>query len=123
MLRLRLAAEHLGRLDRVLAGEELTDVVADCLEPEDMYAAYADCADALDAWHTRGRPGPRPPGQLRRLDVPDLARSTRVWARFPLRVVQDPDGRPWRLPQEPPVLEQTGGSFATRASIDRRSWG
>ncbi len=42
MLRLRLAAEHLGRLDRVLAGEDLADVVADCLEPEDMYAAYAD---------------------------------------------------------------------------------
>jgi phosphatidylserine/phosphatidylglycerophosphate/cardiolipin synthase-like enzyme len=100
MLRLRLAAEHLGRLDRVLAGEDLVDVVADCLEPEDMVAAYAASAAALDSWHARGRLGPRPPGQLRRLDVPDLARSTRVWARLPLRMVQDPDGRPWRLRQK-----------------------
>ena len=67
-------------------------------------AAYAASADALDAWHARGRLGPRPPGQLRRLDVPDLPRPTRVWARFPLRVVQDPDGRPWRLRQQPPLL-------------------
>jgi phosphatidylserine/phosphatidylglycerophosphate/cardiolipin synthase-like enzyme len=96
-LRLRLAAEHLGRLDRVLDGEDLTDVVADCLDPHDMVAAYAACADALETWHAQGRVGPRPPGQLRRLDVPDLPRPTRVWARLPLRVVQDPDGRPWQL--------------------------
>ncbi|MBF4763296.1 phospholipase [Nocardioides islandensis] len=96
-LRLRLAAEHLGRLDRVLAGEDLADVVADCLDPHDMVTAYAACADALETWHAGGRVGPRPPGQLRRLDVPDLARPTRIWARLPLRVVQDPDGRPWRL--------------------------
>jgi len=62
-----------------------------------MYAAYAACADALEAWHAGGGVGPRPTGQLRRLDVPDLARPTRVWARFPLRIVQDPDGRPWPL--------------------------
>ena len=53
MLRLRLAAEHLGRLDRVLAGEDLTDVVPDCLEPEDMVTAYAACADDLETWHAR----------------------------------------------------------------------
>jgi phosphatidylserine/phosphatidylglycerophosphate/cardiolipin synthase-like enzyme len=99
-LRLRLAAEHLGRLDRVLAGEDLAEVMADCLDPEDMVTAYAACADALENWHARGRTGERPPGQLRRQDVPDLARRTRVWARLPLRVVQDPDGRPWQLRQK-----------------------
>jgi phosphatidylserine/phosphatidylglycerophosphate/cardiolipin synthase-like enzyme len=99
-LRLRLAAEHLGRLDLVLDGEDLRAVVADCVDPHDMVTAYAACADALENWHARGRSGPRPPGQLRRLDVPDLARPTRIWARVPLRVVQDPDGRPWQLRQQ-----------------------
>ena len=71
--------------------------MADCLEPEDMVTTYAARADALDAWHAGGRAGPRPPGRLRRHDVPDLSRRTRIWSRLPLRVLQDPDGRPWRL--------------------------
>ena len=98
-LRLRLAAEHLGRLQELddPDGQDLREVVPDCVEPEDMVATYAACADALEAWHARGRLGPRPPGRLRRLDVPDLPLRTRVWARLPLRVLQDPDGRPWQL--------------------------
>ena len=71
--------------------------MADCLEPEDMVTTYAAAADALDAWHAGGRFGERPPGRLRRQDVPDLPRPTRAWSRVPLRLVQDPDGRPWRL--------------------------
>ena len=98
-LRLRLAAEHLGRLGDVDDHDEMAvrDAVADCVEPEDMVATYAACADALDAWHRRGGAGPRPPGRLRRLEVPDLPVRTRIWARLPLRVLQDPDGRPWRF--------------------------
>jgi hypothetical protein len=62
-----------------------------------MVAAYAASADALEAWHRGGRAGERPPGRLRRLEVPDLPLRTRIWARLPLRVVQDPDGRPWQF--------------------------
>ena len=96
-LRLRLAAEHLGRLGDLQRGQDLREVVPDCVEPEDMVAAYAACADALEAWHAGGRLGPRPSGRLRRLEVPDLPWFTRVWARLPLGVLQDPDGRPWPL--------------------------
>jgi phosphatidylserine/phosphatidylglycerophosphate/cardiolipin synthase-like enzyme len=100
-LRLRMAAEHLGRLeglpDGVPDGQDIRELVPDCVEPADMVARYAACADALDSWHRHGRPGTRPPGRLRRLDVPDLPLHTRVWARLPLRVIQDPDGRPWQL--------------------------
>jgi phosphatidylserine/phosphatidylglycerophosphate/cardiolipin synthase-like enzyme len=98
-LRMRLAAEHLGRLSDVDEHDEraVREAVADCETPEGMVSAYAACAAALDAWHARGRLGPRPPGRLRHLDVPDLPRRTRVWARLPLRVLQDPDGRPRQL--------------------------
>ncbi|MBF4770210.1 phospholipase [Nocardioides agariphilus] len=100
-LRLRLAAEHLGRLPGDPAalsdGQDFRVIVPDCVEPEDMVAAYAASADALEAWHRGGRAGERPPGRLRRLEVPDLPLRTRIWARLPLRVVQDPDGRPWQF--------------------------
>ena len=98
-LRLRLAAEHLGRLDALEDADEATwrEVMADCLEPEDMVRTYAASADALDAWHAGGRVGDRPPGRLRKQDVPDLPPRTRLWARLPLRLVQDPDGRPWQV--------------------------
>ncbi len=98
-LRLRLAAEHLGRLDGVDERDDaaVRAAVPECVDPEGMVRAYAACADALDEWHARGSRGPRPPGRLRRLEVPDLPLRTRVWARLPLRAVQDPDGRPWRV--------------------------
>jgi phosphatidylserine/phosphatidylglycerophosphate/cardiolipin synthase-like enzyme len=96
-LRLRLAAEHLGRLGDRADQQDLRDLVPDCVEPEDMVAAFAASADALGAWHAGGRVGPRPPGRLKRLEVPDLPWSARVWARLPLGVVQDPDGRPRQL--------------------------
>ena len=53
-LRLRLAAEHLERDD--------DDPMTDCTEPVGMFAAYAECAAALDRWHDGGRSGPRPRG-------------------------------------------------------------
>ena len=90
-LRLRLAAEHLGRL-----GEGEPDV-SDCVDGASMFRTYRDSARALDAWHAGGRVGPRPPGHLRLLDVPDLAWWHRAWARVPLETVHDPDGRPRAL--------------------------
>ena len=75
-------------------GDTWREVMADCLEPEDMVATYAACADALDAWHAGGRvwraasAGTAASTQ----DVPDLPPRTRIWARLPLGLVQDPDG-------------------------------
>jgi len=92
-LRLTLAAEHLDRLDDV-AARGLREAMADCLDPRGMYTAYDACAARLDAWHAGGRRGERPPGRLRRIPLPRLSRFTRSWARLPLDVVHDPDGRP-----------------------------
>ncbi|MGH3445580.1 MAG: phospholipase D family protein, partial [Nocardioidaceae bacterium] len=92
-LRLTLAAEHLDRLPDV-ADRGLPEVMADCVEPAGMYDAYAAAAARLQAWHDAGRVGERPSGRLRPLPVPDLARLTRTWARWPLNLVHDPDGRP-----------------------------
>ena len=86
-LRLTLAAEHLDR----------SDDLADCVEPAGMFAAYAETAAALDAWHAAGRPGPRPPGRLRRLEPPELGRVARVLATVPYLTMHDPDGRPRSL--------------------------
>jgi phosphatidylserine/phosphatidylglycerophosphate/cardiolipin synthase-like enzyme len=95
-LRLTLAAEHLDRLDDV-AARGLEPVMADCVDPAGLYAAYAASADRLDAWHAEGRVGERPPGRLRRLPLPTLSQFARRWARLPLEVVHDPDGRPGPL--------------------------
>ncbi len=56
-----LAAEHLDR-----DPEDGPHVLADCVDAEGMFAAYAACAAALDRWHDgwRGRStsaGPAPP--------------------------------------------------------------
>jgi phosphatidylserine/phosphatidylglycerophosphate/cardiolipin synthase-like enzyme len=85
-LRLRLAAEHLDRAP--------DDPMADCVEPEGMFTAYAECAAALDAWHAGGRQGPRPPGRLRRLEPPEVGPVTRALAMPFYLWVHDPDGRP-----------------------------
>ena len=82
-LRLHLAAEHL----------ELDDA-AHLAEPEAMFAAYAESAAALDAWHAGGQRGPRPTGRLRRLDPPRLGPLTRAVALAPYLWLHDPDGRP-----------------------------
>ncbi len=101
-LRLRLMAEHLGRLGDVdedpdHGNDNLLDVMADCVDAAGAFAAFRECATALDDWHSGGRRGPRPPGRLRWLHVPDVSAPTRWWARVPLRTVHDPDGRPRAL--------------------------
>ena len=84
-LRLRLAAEHLGRAE--------TDDSSDLITPAGTAAAFAKSAAALQAWHESGRQGSRPPGQLRPLAPHPMGLSTRLWAAPLYRVIYDPDGR------------------------------
>jgi phosphatidylserine/phosphatidylglycerophosphate/cardiolipin synthase-like enzyme len=95
-LRLTLAAEHLDRLGEV-EQRGLAAAMADCAEPAAMFDAYAASAERLEAWHRDGRTGDRPPGRLRPIPLPPLTRLTRIWAKVPLDVVHDPDGRPGPL--------------------------
>jgi phosphatidylserine/phosphatidylglycerophosphate/cardiolipin synthase-like enzyme len=87
-LRLTLAAEHLDRSP---------DELADCVEPEGMYAAFEQAAARLDQWHAGGRIGPRPPGRLRRMDPPRLGPLARLLATPSYLYLHDPDGRPGPL--------------------------
>jgi len=114
-LRLTLAAEHLdrafgpetypgdisalerGRTPQDLDDSVLLDVMADCVDPRDMFDAFASSADALQAWYRGGRQGERPPGRLRPLRRLHLSRATRAWAGPLYRLVHDPDGRPRAL--------------------------
>jgi phosphatidylserine/phosphatidylglycerophosphate/cardiolipin synthase-like enzyme len=98
-LRLTLAAEHLDRLGDV-AERGLAAVMSDCVDPAGMYDAYAEAADRLEAWHRGGREGDRPAGRLRPIPLPPLTRLTRAWAKVPLNLVHDPDGRPRTLRSE-----------------------
>jgi phosphatidylserine/phosphatidylglycerophosphate/cardiolipin synthase-like enzyme len=97
-LRLALAAEHLDRPfdPEVDAGDEasLLRVMADCVDPLGQFKAYAEAADALEAWHQGGRRGPRPPGRLRPLRFPHMGPLTRAVALPQYLVLHDPDGRP-----------------------------
>ena len=95
-LRLTLAAEHLDRLPDV-EDRGLHEVMADCVDPAAMFEAYAESAARLEAWHKGGREGDRPPGRLRPIPLPPLSRLTRMWAKVPLDVLHDPDGRPGPL--------------------------
>ena len=83
-LRLRLAAEHLGRAE---------DDTTDLLEPASTASAFGQSAAALESWHARGRQGPRPPGQLRPLAPIPISTRTRAWAGPLYRLMYDPDGR------------------------------
>jgi phosphatidylserine/phosphatidylglycerophosphate/cardiolipin synthase-like enzyme len=82
-LRLRLNTEHLER-----------DRVDDLGEASALFAAYAEAAQALDAWHDRGCRGPRPAGRLRRYHDPSMPRTTALVAQQVYRLIADPDGRP-----------------------------
>jgi phosphatidylserine/phosphatidylglycerophosphate/cardiolipin synthase-like enzyme len=111
-LRLTLAAEHLdrgfgpdgypgdisalepGRTPAELDDRLLLDVMADCVDPKDMFDAFASSSDALQAWRDDGCRGERPPGRLRALRPLHLSALTRAWAGPLYRVVHDPDGRP-----------------------------
>ncbi|MCW2758171.1 MAG: phospholipase, partial [Nocardioidaceae bacterium] len=100
-IRLALAAEHLDRPfdTEVDASDDasLLSVMADCVDPDGMYRAYAESAAALDAWHDGGRVGERPSGRLRRLDPPELGPVARLLALPAYLVLHDPDGRPGPL--------------------------
>ncbi len=114
-LRLTLAAEHLdrrfgdagypgdiGELESDAGPADLDDahllqVMADCVDPRGMFAAYRDAAAALQAWYDVGCVGERPPGRLRPLEIPDLPWWQRAAAEVAYRTVVDPDGRPARL--------------------------
>ena len=74
--------------------------MADCVEGVGMFSAYAESAQALDDWHDGGQVGERPPGRLRRLQPPELARFERAAALVPYLVLHDPDGRPRPLRRE-----------------------
>ena len=87
-LRLQLAREHLDR-----AGDDDTDLV----DPAGAFAAFAETAERLEAWHAGGRSGPRPPGRLRPYRFDRLSPATLRWATPMYRMVADPDGRPRRL--------------------------
>jgi phosphatidylserine/phosphatidylglycerophosphate/cardiolipin synthase-like enzyme len=87
-LRLALHREHLQRED----GDD------DDLVPADgAFAAYAQAAVRLDAWHAAGRAGSRPPGRLRRYVVPHIGVATAALAAPIYHLIADPDGRPRRL--------------------------
>jgi phosphatidylserine/phosphatidylglycerophosphate/cardiolipin synthase-like enzyme len=89
-LRLTLGREHLD-LDAGGADDELL------LDPDRFVAALRERADALDAWHSGGRRGPRPPGRLRPHRPEQLSRVNRAWATPVYRLLDDPDGRPLPL--------------------------
>jgi phosphatidylserine/phosphatidylglycerophosphate/cardiolipin synthase-like enzyme len=89
-LRLELAREH---LDRAADGSEDDEL----LDPEVFVRTLEASAAELDAWHAGGRRGPRPRGRLREHHPPKLSRPTRLWATPVYRLVDDPDGRPWRM--------------------------
>ncbi|GAB2596072.1 phospholipase D family protein [Kribbella endophytica] len=79
-LRAELWSEHLG-LDAEL-------------DPVAGFDAWRRTASALDAWHSGGRVGDRPGGQIRHHRPAGVSRWQRVWARPIFDHVYDPDGRP-----------------------------
>ncbi|MEU6985337.1 phospholipase D-like domain-containing protein [Streptomyces sp. NPDC046324] len=94
-LRLELMREH---LDEEGTTRRRAAAIPDALcDPAVAFDAFARAAAALDAWHARGRLGPRPAGRLRRYVVPDLPVAQRLSAAPLHRALIDPDGRPLRL--------------------------
>jgi phosphatidylserine/phosphatidylglycerophosphate/cardiolipin synthase-like enzyme len=83
-LRIRLAAEHLGR--------PFDD--PDLVDPVRAFEAWRSTAAALDGWYAGGRRGPRPPGRVRPHRPDRLPRWAAGWAPAVYRLVVDPDGRP-----------------------------
>jgi hypothetical protein len=84
-LRASLVREHLD-----LAADDPLDID----DPQALFAAFRESADALQRWYDGGRRGARPPGRVRPLAPSPLPRRTRLWAAPMCRLVYDPDGRP-----------------------------
>ena len=97
-LRLRLMAEHLGRLDASRTPTRPPARGDGRLRRAGGHVRGVR-RERRPPW-TTGTPAAgsvtRPPGRLRKQDVPDVPPRTRFWARLPLRPVHDPDGRPCR---------------------------
>ncbi|MFK4222484.1 phospholipase D family protein [Streptomyces sp. NPDC019890] len=91
-LRLRLSREHLDRDEP--EAQHAPDVLCD---PASAFEAFAETAAALDSWHDRGRPGPRPAGRLRTYRAPNLSHTAKALSTPLYRLLVDPDGRPFRL--------------------------
>jgi phosphatidylserine/phosphatidylglycerophosphate/cardiolipin synthase-like enzyme len=85
-LRLQLLREHLDRTD----DDGLVD-------PQSAFDELRRSAATLQTWYDDGCHGPRPPGRLRPLVDPALARSTTRWATLAYHRLYDPDGRPRAL--------------------------
>ena len=86
-LRLRLAAEHLGR----------SPADPDLVDPVRAFDAWRETAHALEEWYRGGCQGPRPPGRVRHHQPERVRLRDRWWARPIYRLVVDPDGRPRHL--------------------------
>jgi phosphatidylserine/phosphatidylglycerophosphate/cardiolipin synthase-like enzyme len=85
-LRLRLAAEHLGR----------SPDDPELLDPVDAFRVWRETAQALDRWYAGGCVGPRPPGRVR-VHHPETVPRWALHAGLAYRAFVDPDGRPRRL--------------------------
>lgn len=83
-LRLELAAEHLDRMP----GHD-----RDLLDAKATVEAFERSAAALEAWHSGGRRGRRPPGRLRPLPAAPSGDHHPLWVRAAYRWVYDPDAR------------------------------
>ena len=68
------------------------------LDPNRAAQTVRHRAEELDAWHTGGRRGPRPPGRLRRHVLESPGGKPAAWTRWlttpAYRAFLDPDGRP-----------------------------
>ncbi|MGV0607592.1 phospholipase D family protein [Mycolicibacterium sp. XJ1904] len=87
--RLKLMREH---LDRAEDGSEDGGLV----DPVTAVSEIVETAEALEAWYSSGRRGPRPPGRLRPHKAERLGLLMRLWAEPVYRFMYDPDGRSYR---------------------------
>ncbi|ULE35815.1 phospholipase D family protein [Mycobacterium sp. IDR2000157661] len=88
-VRLKLLREHLDRAGDGSADAGLADLGT-------VVDEIVSCAEALEAWHTGGRRGQRPPGRLRPHNIERVDPLTRLWAEPAYRMIYDPDGRSYR---------------------------
>ncbi|MBC2904670.1 phospholipase D-like domain-containing protein [Streptomyces cupreus] len=96
-LRLELSREHLDCEDVDMENPRAPHETDELCDPGRAFAAFAQSAAALDAWHANGRHGPRPPGRLRTYRSASVSRTAATLSRPLHRLLADPDGRPFGL--------------------------